>query len=233
MVTARKALLGARTRLEHRPSRRQHGLAPGRRLGRPWRDRTIPGPCYDLHVGTPAADLAAWIPRLLATWRAARRTQRRGGPRPPPDALLPDELREVAAAVTRLSTGLTRERELAGARYLDDERLLGAYLLFYWPVSYLQARGVLSELPRRPRAVLDLGSGPGPLALARYLRDWVSTYSRKGQMHCHLNWHVALWQLELGQRQGAWETYRASLHPGASWGPPLHALADSASHALR
>ncbi len=115
---------------------------------------------------TPADDLSAWIPRLLAAWRAARRGPRRGGPRPPPDALLPDELREVGAAVTRLSTGLTRERELAGARYLDDERLLGAYLLFYWPISYLQARGVLSELPRRPRTVLDLGSGPGPLAFA-------------------------------------------------------------------
>jgi ribosomal protein RSM22 (predicted rRNA methylase) len=117
-------------------------------------------------VGTPANDLNAWIPRLLAGWRAARRGPRRGGPRPPPDQLLPDELREVAAAVTRLSTGLTRERELAGARYLDDERLLGAYLLFYWPISYLQGRGVLSELPRRPRTVLDLGSGPGPLAFA-------------------------------------------------------------------
>ncbi|HET9554890.1 MAG TPA: methyltransferase, partial [Anaeromyxobacteraceae bacterium] len=115
---------------------------------------------------SPADDLAAWIPRLLATWRAARRGPRRGGPRPPPDALLPDELREVGAAVTRLSTGLTRERELAGARYLDEPRLLGAYLLFYWPISYLQARGVLSELPRRPRTVLDLGSGPGPLAFA-------------------------------------------------------------------
>ncbi|WP_242393587.1 small ribosomal subunit Rsm22 family protein [Anaeromyxobacter oryzisoli] len=113
----------------------------------------------------PAHDLARWIPRLLAVWREGRRGSR-GGRRPPPDALLPDELREVGAAVARLSRGLTRERELAGARYLDEERLLGAYLLFYWPVSYLQARGTISELPRRPRAVLDLGSGPGPMAFA-------------------------------------------------------------------
>jgi SAM-dependent methyltransferase len=72
----------------------------------------------------------------------------------------------VAAAVERLSHGLTRDRGLAGARYLDDQRLLGAYLLFWWPVSYLQARAVLAELPRPPRTVLDLGSGPGPVALA-------------------------------------------------------------------
>jgi SAM-dependent methyltransferase len=117
-------------------------------------------------VRPPTEDLARWIPHLLAVWRAGRRATTRRGGRPPRDELLPEELREVAAAVSRLSRGLTRERELAGARYLDDERLLGAYLLFYWPVSYLQARGTISELPRRPRSVLDLGSGPGPLAFA-------------------------------------------------------------------
>jgi SAM-dependent methyltransferase len=116
-------------------------------------------------VPRPADDLARWIPRLLALWRQGRRPAPRGA-RPPPDRLAPAELREVAGAVGRLSLGLTRERKLAGARYLDDPRLLGAYLLFYWPVSYLQARGVLSELPRAPRDVLDLGSGPGPVALA-------------------------------------------------------------------
>ena len=115
------------------------------------------------------------MPRLLATWRALRRggegrrreawSQARRG-REPGDRLAPDELREVAAAVERLSRGLTRDRALAGARYMDDPRLLGAYLLFYWPVSYLQARGVLSELPRRARTALDLGSGPGPVGFA-------------------------------------------------------------------
>ncbi len=113
-----------------------------------------------------AQDLARWIPSLLAVWRRARRGPSRRGSRTPRDLLAPDEVREVAAAVVRLSRGLTRERELAGARYMDDERLLGAYLLFYWPVSYLQARGTISELPRRPRTVLDLGSGPGPMAFA-------------------------------------------------------------------
>lgn len=124
-------------------------------------------------MGPAESDLERWIPRLLAAWRALRRDpprdgrrDARRGPRPPHDQLLPDELREVSAAVQRLSVGLTRDRKLAGARYLDDDRLLGAYLLFYWPVSYLQARGILSELPRRPRSALDLGSGPAPVAFA-------------------------------------------------------------------
>jgi SAM-dependent methyltransferase len=118
-----------------------------------------------VNVGPAESDLERWIPRLLSAWRGLRRDAQRG-PRPPPDRLLPEELREVAAAVQRLSQGLTRDRKLAGAPYLDDDRLLGAYLLFYWPVSYLQARGVLSELPRRSRSVLDLGSGPAPVAFA-------------------------------------------------------------------
>ncbi len=106
-------------------------------------------------------DLQKWIPRLLAVWRRARRLE--DGPA---DRLLPRELQEVGAAVKKLSRGLTRDRELAGASYMEDPKLLGAYLLFYWPVSYAQARHALLELPQRPRQVLDLGSGPGPLAFA-------------------------------------------------------------------
>jgi len=107
-----------------------------------------------------ARDLNRWIPRLLTVWRQARKLK--DGP---DDRLLPQEMREVAAAVRTLSQGLTRERELAGARYMEDPKLLGGYLLFYWPVSYAQARHALRELGR-PGTVLDLGSGPGPLAMA-------------------------------------------------------------------
>lgn len=106
-------------------------------------------------------DLEKWIPRLIAVWRASRR--RESGPE---TRLTPQEIKEVAAGVKQLSHGLTRERQLAGARYMDDPKLLGAYLLFYWPVSYAQGRQALGELPGRARKVLDLGSGPGPLAFA-------------------------------------------------------------------
>jgi SAM-dependent methyltransferase len=111
--------------------------------------------------GAYGKDLERWIPRLIAVWRESRR--RGGGPE---TRLTPQELKEVGAGVKQLSLGLTRERKLAGARYMDDPKLLGAYLLFYWPVSYAQAREALGELPQRPRAALDLGSGPGPVGLA-------------------------------------------------------------------
>src|SRR5215831_9570652 len=100
------------------------------------------------------------MPRLLSVWRRSRRLP--GGP---PDRLTPRELREVARAVQQLSRGLTRERPLAGSPYMDDPALLGAYLLFFWPVSYAQARQVLGELPWAG-TVLDLASGPAPIAFA-------------------------------------------------------------------
>jgi ribosomal protein RSM22 (predicted rRNA methylase) len=107
-----------------------------------------------------AQDLARWMPRLVAVWRRSRKLAEG------PPTLTAKEVREVAGAIRTLSLGLTRERSLAGGRYMDDPRLLGAYLLFYWPVSYAQGRQVLGELRARPRTVLDLGSGPGPLAFA-------------------------------------------------------------------
>ena len=95
----------------------------------------------------------------MAAWRRLRGSSATG-------ELTADERRDVVAGAGRLTRGLTGERELAGARYFDDTQLLGAYLLLYWPVSYAQARLVLDELRAPLGDVLDLGSGPGPLALA-------------------------------------------------------------------
>lgn len=108
-----------------------------------------------------ARDLSRWISTLLEVWRASHK-----GGAGPEDRLLPGEQREVASGVRRLSQGLTGQRALAGSRYMDDPSLIGAYLLFYWPISYAQARHALRALASRPRSVLDLGSGPGPMAFA-------------------------------------------------------------------
>jgi tetratricopeptide (TPR) repeat protein len=67
----------------------------------------------------------------------------------------------------------------------------------------------------------------------RYLRSWWQDYDKQAQLHCHLSWHLALWELEVGRMEAAWDVYRAHLHPGASWGPPINTLTDAASFLLR
>lgn len=80
------------------------------------------------------------------------------------------ELFGLADSVKRLTRGFTGYRNKIGSLYLDDPNLLGAYLLYYWPISYLQARSVISGLLARgmalPSRILDCGSGPGPVAFA-------------------------------------------------------------------
>lgn len=78
--------------------------------------------------------------------------------------------RRIAAAVVELSRGLTRNRALAGTRYLDDPRLGLAYLLYYLPATVRRTVAALAAAgPRLRRAatlrVLDLGCGPGTLLL--------------------------------------------------------------------
>ena len=81
----------------------------------------------------------------------------------------------MAASVRELSRGFTRDRALAGERYLGDPALLGAYLLHFWPVSYSQALLCAEMMRRAPRgtgaraglgSVLDVGAGPGAVSLA-------------------------------------------------------------------
>jgi len=105
--------------------------------------------------------LDARLPHLVATWRRLR-----GSPAEGSAPLSAAERADIVAGAGRLSRGLTRERELAGARYFEDPQLLGAYLLLYWPLSYAQATSILGELDGARGHVLDVGSGPGPMALA-------------------------------------------------------------------
>ena len=51
---------------------------------------------------------------------------------------------------------------------MEDAALLGAYLLYYWPVSYTQVSLAMALSRLSPRRVLDLGSGPAPVAAALF-----------------------------------------------------------------
>ncbi len=84
----------------------------------------------------------------------------------PAEGLTHSEYARISDALFRLQRGLTGNRSLIGARYMDDPDLLSAYLFFYWPVSYAQIAGVLAQSGLRPARILDMGSGPGPAAAA-------------------------------------------------------------------
>jgi SAM-dependent methyltransferase len=73
----------------------------------------------------------------------------------------------AGAALRTLQRGLTGDRRLAGNPYFSQADFLDAYLLYYWPVSYMQVSLALAEIAVRypgfrPRRVLDIGAGPGP-----------------------------------------------------------------------
>jgi len=67
----------------------------------------------------------------------------------------------------------------------------------------------------------------------KFVKKWLPDYAREGILHCHLNWHLALWQLELGDHEAAMRTYLKAVHPGASWGPPINTISDAASFLWR
>lgn len=67
----------------------------------------------------------------------------------------------------------------------------------------------------------------------RFLQQWITGYAREGLLHCHINWHIALWQLELGDFDAAMQAYLQGVHPGGSWGPPINAFTDGAAFLWR
>ncbi len=67
----------------------------------------------------------------------------------------------------------------------------------------------------------------------RRLADFIVGYPRAGLLHCHINWHRALWALVAGDTGEAWKIYDTAIAPDALWGPSLNVLTDSASFLLR
>ncbi len=82
----------------------------------------------------------------------------------------------------------------------------------------------------RAHAHYELGEARAGYAA---LAEWMMPYPRDALMYCHLDWHRALWALDLGKADDAWAIYRKSVAPGALWGPSLNVATDSASFLLR
>lgn len=134
----------------------------------------------------PDKSLLPHISTLISLVRGKKSAQSK-------ENLSPAEIDSFSKALLLLQRGLTGERNLAGAGYMDKKNFLGAYLLYYWPVSYIQVGNALlsadSELQdilndaskqNRPIRILDLGSGPGPASAAIY--DFCIAFCRKNNV---------------------------------------------------
>ena len=82
----------------------------------------------------------------------------------------------------------------------------------------------------RVHVLHEMGEMAGAM---EYLDGWMPGFDRRGLLHCHLSWHVALTALTLGNVERAWEAYRAGVHPGGAWGPPINVVSDTAAFLWR
>src|SRR5215208_769027 len=64
---------------------------------------------------------------------------------------------------------------------------------------------------------------------AAFLDGWLPAYDRTAQLHGHLSWHLALFELAAGNVGRVMELYEGAIGPRAAAQMPLGALADAAS----
>jgi hypothetical protein len=60
----------------------------------------------------------------------------------------------------------------------------------------------------------------------RLVRAWLAGYPKAGQMHCHLAWHAAMFDLSCGHPEDGWATFDQAIHPAQSESPPLNTQTD-------
>ena len=66
-----------------------------------------------------------------------------------------------------------------------------------------------------------------------FIEDWLPDYDRAGQLHCHLSWHLALFELARGSPERARAIYLDNIRPSVAQAMPMLVLADSASFLWR
>ncbi len=64
---------------------------------------------------------------------------------------------------------------------------------------------------------------------ADYLDKWRRDYDKRGLLHCHISWHVALWAMASGDTTKMWDVIDADITPSGAFGPPINILTDLAA----
>lgn len=83
---------------------------------------------------------------------------------------------------------------------------------------------------QRAHGYFEAGDAEGG---ARFIADWLPGYERAGHLHCHLSWHLALFELARGDSDRAMAVYRDAIRPAVALSVPMLSLADSASFLWR
>src|SRR5215469_2081721 len=95
----------------------------------------------------------------------------------------------------------------------------------------------LSQNPRNPWAAHALAhlcyEEGDPDAARAFLTSWLATYPRDGLLYSHLNWHLALAQLEAGDAGAALRLFRETFAPEVDSGPPRGKVTDAVSFLWR
>ena len=74
----------------------------------------------------------------------------------------------------------------------------------------------------------------GEMAAGRaFLEEWLPGYDKRGILHSHISWHVALWDMLAGNVDDAWARIDADVGPGGSQGLAINILTDTASVMFR
>ena len=82
----------------------------------------------------------------------------------------------------------------------------------------------------RTHARVELGEAAEGVA---FLTEFLPDYDPASILHGHLNWHLALFELDRGDVDRAMSRYRAAMHPSVARSAPMAALADMASFLWR
>ena len=106
----------------------------------------------------------------------------------------------------------------------------------------VEARRLMEEARARQPRSANVAHGLAHIAYetgdveggAAYLAEWLPPYERAGTLHCHLSWHLALFELARGHAEAARRIYEESIAPGASaLAPPLNTLSDASAFLWR
>jgi tetratricopeptide (TPR) repeat protein len=72
-----------------------------------------------------------------------------------------------------------------------------------------------------------------PNATRAFLASWLTTYPRNGLLYSHLNWHLALGDLEAGDAAAALRLFNEAFSPDVHSGPPRGKVNDAVSFLWR